>query len=40
VGEFFKNKSIPRMKFIGFEGWGVFIFLKGTTLNNNEGVIH
>jgi hypothetical protein len=22
VGEFLKNKSIPRMKFIGFEGWG------------------
>jgi hypothetical protein len=29
VGENFKNKSIPRMKFRGFEGWVKKINLKG-----------
>jgi hypothetical protein len=27
VGEFLKKKSIPRMKFIGFEGWGEKIII-------------
>jgi hypothetical protein len=28
VGEFLLKKSIPRMKFIGFEGWGRKIKIK------------